>query len=49
MDYLEKVQKSLCDFIIEAAKEGTSSSTVQVLPEAVKSLVELSRFIIIQK
>lgn len=46
---LLKVQEALCNFIIKTAEEGTTGNTVQVLPEVVKALVELSKITHLQK
>ncbi len=46
---LTEVQEALCQFIIDSSKREASGYAVQALPEAVKSLIELSKFIQIQK
>jgi hypothetical protein len=47
-EQLIAVQEALCAFVINASKETAPVSTVQVLPEAVKALVELSEFLQVQ-
>ena len=44
-DKLRDAQEALCEFVINASKGTAPASTVQVLPEAVKALIELSRFL----
>lgn len=42
-EQLDLIQQSLCEFIIRTTKENAPGFAVQVLPEAVKSYIELLR------
>lgn len=43
MDKLLEVQEALSQFIIDTAKTKTPGNAVQVLPEAVKVLIDLTK------
>lgn len=43
MSELTKVQEALCQFIVDVTKEKGPGNALQVLPETVKALVELSK------
>jgi hypothetical protein len=49
MGKLLEVQEALCQFIINTVNTKTSGNEVQALPEVVKALIELSKFIRTQK
>ena len=40
----KEVQKALCDFIIRTTKFNAPSHAVQALPEAIRVLIELTKF-----
>lgn len=41
---INEVKKALADFIIRSAQKNAPSYAVQVLPEAIKSYIELLNF-----
>lgn len=42
---INEVKQAIANFIINATKESAPSYAVQVLPEAVKSYIELNKFV----
>ncbi|SFM09927.1 hypothetical protein [Pelosinus propionicus] len=44
MDKLLEVQEALSQFVIDTAKNKNPGNAVQVLPEAVKVLIDLNKF-----